>query len=345
MVETGRIIEWIKKLVKIPSVGPANAGSRSGRTNEALIAAQLATWFEQLGFKVYLEDVFPSRPNVYAIQRGTSDRWLAIDVHSDTVGVENMVGDPFDGRLHEGRVYGRGAVDTKASLGVILAILESLHQVGKRLEANLLICASADEETGAQGAAAFARWVRQQQIRLDQLLVAEPTLCGPVYAHAGSVGLKLEVQGVSAHSSRAELGKNAIVAAAPLILALAAEHERLQSVPPRTAPTLTVSVINGGQAINVVPDKCCLLIDRRVVVGEDPAQVAVDLYKYAKKHCPLPLSMRTTHELPAFYQSPDSLWIRQLADWSGVQPFVAPYGTNAWAYCGLAHECVVLAGC
>ena len=127
-----------------------------------------------------------------------------------------------------------------------------------------------------------------------------------------------------------------------MILALAAEHERLQSVPPGTAPTLTVSVINGGQAINVVPDKCCLLIDRRVVVGEDPAQVAVDLYKYAKKHCLLPLSMRTTHELPAFYQSPDSFWIRQLADWSGIQPSVAPYGTNAWAYCGLAHECVVL---
>ena len=51
------------------------------------MATALANWFRQFGGDVYLEDVFPERPNVYAIWWGTSDKWRAIDVHTDTVGV------------------------------------------------------------------------------------------------------------------------------------------------------------------------------------------------------------------------------------------------------------------
>ena len=63
MVETRRIVEWLQRLVRIPSVGPGNAGPRSGAIDERRIAAQAATWLEALGGKVESEDVYPGRPN------------------------------------------------------------------------------------------------------------------------------------------------------------------------------------------------------------------------------------------------------------------------------------------
>lgn len=112
MVETQRIVEWLHRLVHIPSVGPRNAGPRSGAIGEGRIAAQAAAWFEALGGEVERADVYPGRPNTYGVWRGQTDRWIAVDVHIDTVGVETMIGDPFDGRLENGRA---GWTSTDAS--------------------------------------------------------------------------------------------------------------------------------------------------------------------------------------------------------------------------------------
>ena len=146
MVETSRIVEWLQGLVHIPSVGPKNAGLRSGAVDESRIAAQLATWFKALGGEVEREDVYPGRPNTYGIWRGQIDRWISVDVHIDTVGIETMIGDPFDGRLENGRVYGRDSVDTKASLGAVLALLEDMQHRGEVLKPNLVVCASSTKK-------------------------------------------------------------------------------------------------------------------------------------------------------------------------------------------------------
>jgi acetylornithine deacetylase/succinyl-diaminopimelate desuccinylase-like protein len=170
----------------------------------------------------------------------------------DTVGVEQMTDDPFSGRSRNGRVYGRGAVDTKATLAVVLATLEAMYQAGRTPKPNLLIAATADEEVGARGALVFAQWVRDKGLSIDQLMVAEPTMCGPVYGHKGLSRLEFRVKGVSAHSSQPQLGQNAVVAAAHLVLALEEEHQRLLATPPETdlgPGTLTVSVINGGHGL------------------------------------------------------------------------------------------------
>src|SRR5215212_10773212 len=157
-----QLATWLKRLVQIPSVTPEQAGPRAGEPGEARMADAIAGYFRDLGGEVHVEDVLPGRPNVYGIWRGTSERWAALDVHMDTVGVEQMLGDPFSGDLRAGRVYGRGAVDTKASLGVALALLDALRRAGRRPACNLLIAATADEENLARGAAAFAAWVRRQ---------------------------------------------------------------------------------------------------------------------------------------------------------------------------------------
>ena len=345
MITNNHLAEWLRRLVQIPSVSPDQAGPRAGEPGEARLAAAVASWFQDFGGEVHREDVQPGRPNIYGIWPGRSDRWAAVDAHLDTVGVEQMQGDPFDGRFENGRVYGRGAVDTKATLAVVLTLLEALHQMGQLPEANLLIAATVDEEVSVQGAPAFANWVRQRGLSLDQLAVAEPTMCQPVYGHKGVCRLEFEVQGKSTHSAQPHLGQNAITAAAPLIIALDQEHNRLAAEPPQTElgpGTLAVTLIQGGIGKNVVPDSCRIFIDRRTVAGEDAVKVGAALRALAEQACPLPVVTEEQLLLDAFFNPRDTPWIRQLAAWSGQEPVIVPYGTNAFAYGGLAGECVVI---
>lgn len=346
MISSDRMAEWLSKLVQIPSVSPDQAGPRAGTPGEARLAETISGWFQDLGgHEVHVEEVQPGRPNVYGIWRGQSDRWVAVDVHMDTVSVEQMVGDPFDGRIENGRVYGRGAVDTKATLGIVLALLESMQQAGQKADPNLLIVATIDEEITVQGAFAFANWVKKRGLSLDQLVVAEPTMCQPVYGHKGVCRLEFDVQGKSTHTSQPQLGQNSIIAAAPLLMAMEEEHQRLLAEPPKTElgpPTLAVSIIQGGSGINVVPDSCRISIDRRIVAGENPAEVAAALRALAEESCPLPVVTEDLLLLDAFFNPPDTPWIQQLAAWSGQEPVIAPYGTNAFAYRGLARDCVVI---
>ncbi len=345
MVTDEQLAAWLSRLVRIPSVTPGQAGSLAGAPGEAQLAEAVAGWFRDFGGAVHSEEVLPGRPNVYGVWRGRTERWAALDVHMDTVGVEQIDGDPFSGEVRGGRVFGRGAVDTKASLAVALALLEAMRHAGVTADANLLIAATVDEEDRGRGAPAFADWVRRRSISIDQLMVAEPTRCCPVYGHKGVVRLTFEVAGEPAHSSQPHLGKNAITAAAHLALALDAEHRRLQAQPATTvlgAPTLTVTLIGGGRGLNVVPDTCGLSLDRRVVVGERTDEIIAALHDLARRACPLSLAMRTILAVDAFLDAPDAPWLGQLAEWSGQAPAIAPYGTNAWAYGGLARACAVL---
>jgi acetylornithine deacetylase/succinyl-diaminopimelate desuccinylase-like protein len=202
-----------------------------------------------------------------------------------------------------------------------------------------------DEEVDASGAPAFAAWVRRQGLALDQLAVAEPTHCAPVVGHKGLLRMEFIIQGEPAHSSQPHLGRNAVTAAASLITTLDAEHHRLQSLPATTplgAPTCTVTLVHGGTGANVVPDRCVVTIDCRMVPGEDVDELQARLCQLATERCPLPFQVKRLKHINAFSQSAESPWVRQLIEWSGQEPGYAPYGTNAWAYGGLAKECVVI---
>jgi acetylornithine deacetylase/succinyl-diaminopimelate desuccinylase-like protein len=335
---------WLGRLVQIPSVTPIQAGPRAGEPGEQRIADALTAWFHDLDGHVEIDVVEPGRPNVYGLWPGESDTWFAVDVHVDTVGVEQMTGEPFSGELRDGCIWGRGAVDTKATLGVLLALLEKMQTTGQRARPSLLIGATVDEEVGTTGAPAFASWIARQNFSVAQLIVAEPTCCIPVYGHRGVARFELNFIGKAAHSAQPDLGCNALVGAARTILAYAGEHQRLQEIAPTALghPSLTSTIIHGGTGINVVPASCSLSVDRRVVNGEDASEVTDGLYALAQQHAGLPVELTRQREINAFLQPPDSAWIRQLAQWSDSTPQIAPYGTNAWAYSDLPGETVVI---
>lgn len=341
MHDAAALAEWVSRLVKIPSVNPLHAGDRAGVPGERAVAEALAGYAEDLGAKVELDEVLPERPNVYATIRGRTDRLVCLDVHTDTVSVEHMVGDPFDGRIEEGRVWGRGALDTKASMGVALALLEDWRRRGLQPEPTVLLVGSISEEAGGMpGAEGFRAWTEREGRRIDELLVAEPTRCRPVHGHKGGVSLDVTVLGEAAHTATPHLGRNAITAAAKVIAAFEGEHDRLQTLAPATEVgngTLTVTVIAGGTGGNVVPDRCTVKVGRRIVPFEDTGDVVEQLSSLAREASPLPVEITVTHMgSGAFYEPPDSPFVRELARWSGTEPTVAPYGTHALKYVGLS---------
>jgi len=343
-----REVELLSTLVGIASVNPLQAGEVSGPGGEAELANWLADFTSDLGAEVCLDEAAPGRPNLYAEFSGSSDATIVVDVHLDTVGVEHMTDDPFDGRQENGRVFGRGAVDTKATFAVILALLERIKAGELALVPNLLLMGTVGEEAGGLiGAHHFGEWARAQQRHFDQIVVAEPTLCVPVHGHKGGVGMEITVRGQAAHSSKPHLGRNAIVAAARIIEAFEREHDRIVAGPAPTevgTGTLSVNEISGGRARNIIPDECTLYAGRRVAPGEDPNAVYQHLSALATEAAaPLEVEINLPYGRvsSAFYQDPTSPLVTTLATLADATPGTATYGSNALAYGDLAGEIVV----
>jgi acetylornithine deacetylase/succinyl-diaminopimelate desuccinylase-like protein len=339
----------VGRFVRIPSVNPDQAGPRAGRPGEAAMAAELAAVARRLGGEVTLDEVLPGRPNVYARFAGTEDRVVGVDVHLDTVGVEHADDDPFDPVVRHGRLHGRGAVDTKATLGVVLAVVERLRRPDGRLPGpTLYLVGTVGEEAGGlPGADRLEAWAGAQGIRFDELVVAEPTGCTPVHGHKGGLGLEITIHGRAAHSSKPELGADAVVAAARVVLALEGEHRRLAATGAGTAMgpgTVTTTLVRGGRATNIVADECWLYAGRRLAPGEDPQAERArleDLVRRAAAPLAVDIALANGTARAAFHQPPDSPLALRLAALTGTRPETATFGSNALAYREVADQVVV----
>lgn len=347
-ITTLAIAERVGDLVRIPSVNPGQAGPSSGDDGERTLSAWMADRCDGLGADVVVDHVEDGRNNVYAHFAGTTEQVITVDVHLDTVGVEHMTVDPFDGRVEDDRVWGRGSVDTKASLAIVLAVLEELRNEGAQPVPNVNVVGTVAEEMGGLiGASRYRDWLLERGDRIDQLVVAEPTMCAPVHGHKGGVGLEVCVHGHAAHSSKPHLGKNAISAAARIVTAIDAEQERLQAAGGATAVgpgTVSVNEMSGGIARNIIPPLCELYIGRRTAPGENPDLVFDELSRLvADAAAPLETTIELANGFASsgFWQDPDSELVRMLADLCGSEPDVATYGSNALRYEPVTDNMVV----
>ena len=334
------------ELVRIPSVNPLHASPRSGDGSERHIAGRFAERADALGAVVAVDHVTDGRCNVYATFAGSSDLTMAIDIHLDTVGVEHMTRDPFDGAVEGTRVFGRGAVDTKASLAVVLDVLAELRSEGRRPVPTVQVAGTVGEEAGGfAGALRYRDWLRENSMSVDQLIVAEPTDCAPVYGHKGACDLEVVVRGEAAHSAHVSAGINAVSAAARVVAAIDEEHARLagsQWLTPVGVGSVTTVGINGGIAPNIVPDRCEVLINRRTAPGEWVESVFAtlgDLVVAAAE--PARVEVSRGFAADAFYRKPDSALVQRISNLSGAAPAVAAFGSNALFYDDVATELVV----
>ena len=171
-------VELLAGLVSIDSINPDLVPGAKG---EGEIAAYVADWLRRRGLEVHIEDSGrKDRPNVVAVARGTGGgRSLMLNAHMDTVGVAGMQS-PFQPGIRDGRLFGRGAMDTKAALAAFMVALVEAKELP--LRGDVILTAVVDEEYASAGTEAVVKkW------KADAAVVGEPTGLQIVTAHKGFV--------------------------------------------------------------------------------------------------------------------------------------------------------------
>ncbi len=256
------VIETLRSLVAINSVN----SSYEGGPGEREVATWVREFFEQRGIVVWEQEVFPDRPNVIARLPGRDpSRRIIVEAHMDTVSVQGMSIAPFDPRVADGKVFGRGSCDTKAGLAAMMHAIAALHEEGIQPPCEVWLAAVVDEEFSYRGVVKLC-----EHLTGDAALIAEPTGLRAIIAGKGVLRWRIIVRGKAAHSSKPHLGVNAISHAARIVLAIEEDHTRLAAeVHPLLGPaTVNVGIIRGGVQVNFVPDTCTIEIDRRMLPGE-----------------------------------------------------------------------------
>jgi len=264
------VLQLLRDRIAIPSVNPMRANS--GEFVERGMANFIETMLSRARIDCKRQQVAEGRDNVIGIVHATgSERnGLMLNSHMDTVPVDNMSIEPFDPVTKNGCVFGRGSCDAKASIAAMLAaVIDYANQSDRH--APVVFAAMADEEFAFSGS-----WkLIEDSWPVSACVVGEPTELRRVIAHKGIVRWRINVHGLSAHGATPELGRNAVYDAARVALALedyAQEMAKQQPHPLLGHSTLNAGKVAGGHAVNIVPDKCILEVECRLLPGEDGQQ-------------------------------------------------------------------------
>lgn len=220
-----------------------------------------------------------SKGNLWATIGPVGKRGVILSGHSDVVPVDGQSwsSDPFRMRIAGGRLYGRGACDMKGFLGIVLGFVPEM--VRRRLQAPVHIAISHDEEVGCLGVRSLVERIAAMPVKPALCIVGEPTSMQVVIGHKGGRSYRVHVTGRAAHSSLAPTAVNAIDAAAELVLFLRGiAREWIADGPfdtdfDITHSTLSTGLIEGGTAINIVPDHCSVTFEFRHLANVDPEAV------------------------------------------------------------------------
>jgi acetylornithine deacetylase/succinyl-diaminopimelate desuccinylase-like protein len=266
------VIDLLGKMVSFDTVNSHVSGRPAP---ERPLAEFLETLANEWGLETRRLPIDQDNFNLLvSLPSGSDKPWLLFESHLDTVSVDGMTVAPFEAKIEGGRMYGRGALDTKSSGAAMLWTLRTL--VGQPLPNRVGLLFTTDEEIGKAGARAFAN---DQVHGLGELpalcIVGEPTMLSPVSAHNGAARIVIRTHGVAAHSSNPALGKSAISAMAKLILNLEANYIANLSVSHElTGPArCSINIIHGGKQTNIIPDRCEIHMDRRIVPAENYLEV------------------------------------------------------------------------
>jgi acetylornithine deacetylase/succinyl-diaminopimelate desuccinylase family protein len=261
------LIETLANLIRIESVNAAY----EPKSSEAEIQRYVLNFFRSRGMQVCEQEVLPGRSNIIASVPGKdSPRRIVFEAHCDTAGVAGMKVQPFDPEIRDGRMYGRGACDTKAGLAAMMHAIADLTHTGAPPRCEVWMASTVDEEHSYRGVLKLC-----ENLKAVAAVVSEPTEMKMAIASKGCLRWRVTVRGKAAHSSKPGLGKNAIELMASVVRSLE-DHSRTLSKlqhPLVGSPTLNVGRIQGGTQVNVVPDACWIEIDRRLIPGELPEDV------------------------------------------------------------------------
>ncbi|HTV53902.1 MAG TPA: M20/M25/M40 family metallo-hydrolase [Terriglobia bacterium] len=266
-------LDALQLLIRNPSVNP-NLAPEEG-CSEAAIAEEARHWLVAHGVRAWTDEVAPGRLNCVGAVGKDDGRTLVFCAHLDTVGTAGMTIAPFEPRLEDGRVYGRGSYDMKGSAAAIMAAAVALAQ--ESFNGRVLVSLVADEEYASLGAQDFVK-----RYPADACVLTEPSegAGSLVLAHKGFVWAEIETRGRAAHGSRWDLGVSAIGKMGRVIAALEQfdREELRRRVHPLVGPaSLHCATIRGGTGLSTYSENCVMHVERRTLPGETPEQVLREL--------------------------------------------------------------------
>jgi acetylornithine deacetylase/succinyl-diaminopimelate desuccinylase-like protein len=272
----------LRELIALPSVNPAFVPQRDSRAGEWRVTDYVASLVAKAGLSIEFQTVFegkPRRANLIARldASGKAQRRVILAPHFDTVSAES-----FEPRLQNGRIFGRGACDTKGSVATMLTALLTVAVSGPRPKnTDIIFLGLIDEENVQEGSRTFAA----SKFKADLAIIGEPTELKVVTAHKGDLWLKLVTKGRAAHGARPELGDNAVHRMARVIDLLETKYQALlrkRRHPILGSPSINVGAVRGGSQPNIVPDRCEIDIDRRTIPGEKDAAVQREIVQFIR---------------------------------------------------------------
>jgi succinyl-diaminopimelate desuccinylase len=321
------LLDVLRDLIAFKTIAPP--GSSYHEVIDYLISI-----FKSMGFKtekiVMPKEIFEARcqdarltgdrVNMRASLDVGAKETLVIYTHVDVVPAgDNWSTDPFEMVLKDSRVYGRGASDSKGAVAGLIAALQALLKHGKP-KYNLSILLTTDEEVGGYSGLCF--FADQGLIKGDYMLCMDGFSDDLVIGSNGTINWQITVRGKSAHSGSSFLGINAVEKSLPVMDALMDLKKEVQSKRSTLAassaleavgvenlmPILNITMIHAGIKENIVPDRCVIRGDRRVIPEETMEDAMDQIEKVVGSASSVDLDLKFFPGYPPMRMNPDHRW-------------------------------------
>jgi putative selenium metabolism hydrolase len=261
----GDILRFLRELIAIP----AESGSEQARCE------RVAREYRDLGFA----DVRFDALGTVLARIGSGPLTILMDGHIDCVGIgdpSSWPHDPFLGKLEDGKVWGRGAVDELPAIACMAYAMRAVLDRG--VPDGVTVCLSASVLEEECDGLPLMHLVENEGLRPDAVVLGEPTDLAVFRGHRGRMGLEIATRGVSAHGAHADRGVNAVYKLAPIVADVEALNARLKDDEFLGRGSVTVSWVDcTSPSFNAVPDGARIVLDRRLTAGETPEGALAEL--------------------------------------------------------------------
>ena len=285
---------------------------------------------------------------------------IVLSGHTDVVPVagQDWSSNPFEMVERDGRLYGRGTADMKGFVAVCLAMVPEIQRAKLAMPIHLAI--SYDEEVGCIGVRPLLAELSRKSVKPLGCFVGEPTLMQVIIGHKGKHGVRATFRGHAAHSSLAPSGVNAIEYAAELIaeitrrarlLATDGQRDELYDV---AHTTMLTSIVHGGTALNIVPDRCVVefevrglgISESKAVTGEVVAWAKAEIEPAMRKASPeCGIDFEEILEYPALDMPPEHALVTLAKQLGGRNSHgKVSFGTEASLFVSMAGIPTVVIG-
>ena len=279
MINKSRLVKLTQKLLSIDSQNPPG--------NEVKINDFIAQDMKSLGLDVKIISYKKNRPNVIATLKGSlppkqaATEALLLTPHIDVVPVgSGWTKNPFGKDIIGDKIYGRGASDDKGNCACAMEAIRSLLESGYKPRKDIILAATADEETGSH--AGIKPLLEKKALKPRFALVLDSEEFHTIIAQKGLFHSRIRVFGKKAHGATNWKGVNAIEQAAQIIRRLKKAEWKFKKHSLLDLVTINIGTIKGGDKVNIVADLCEFSVDLRFMPGMDSADIIKRVKKIAE---------------------------------------------------------------